>query len=295
MTASGNEDPPAYPIPRDIAYDAVHGRATFRVEANDRGENAFWTKFVEGRWEPDTLELIAGHIDSETAFLDIGGWIGPTALYAAALGAAVIVVEADPKALPALRRNIELNPGMARRIEIVDKAIYPEQGTVHFGSRRKGGDSMSSLVHEHMATSWEVETITPDRLAELCRGSAKVFLKIDIEGGEYVVLPKAAALFALPLAAVHLSLHPEFVLGEAAGGARLRRWFRLARDTAAIFRPLGKLHVRRATKSGLAPAPAVQFLSRLGLCLWPLRKSWFFVSAAPSAEASRRGHGSGGK
>jgi len=262
----------SYPIPRRI----VRGAASFAVEANDRGEAEFWTRFETGVWEPDTLDLIRDHVDARTLFLDIGGWIGPTALYAAALGAAVIVVEADPKALPALNRNIALNPGMAGRIEIVAKALYPETGKVRFGSRRKGGDSMSSLVHEHMATAWEVETITPERLAELCRGAEKVFLKVDIEGGEYVVLAKADALFALPLAAVHLSLHPAFVLGGARGAARAFRWLRLAGDTARIFRHLGGLRVFRAARAGLQPAPLVGVLARAGLCLWPLKKSWFF-------------------
>lgn len=199
--------------PRHIA----HGGAAFEVEANDRGETEFWTKLVEGRWEPDTLALIAAHVDGETLFLDVGAWIGPTALYAAALGAAAIAVEADPKALPALRRNIALNPSLAGRIEVVAKALYPAAGTVRFGSRRKGGDSMSSLVHDRMATAWEVETITPERLAELCRGARKVFMKVDIEGGEYTIFPGAAALFALPFAAIHFSLHPQFVLGESRG------------------------------------------------------------------------------
>lgn len=257
------------------------GRAAFDVEANDRGENEFWTKLETGIWEPDTLAVLDEHVDTATLFLDIGGWIGPTTLYAGALGAAVIVVEADPKALPALRRNIELNPKMARRIEIIAKALYPGKGRngekVKFGSRRKGGDSMSSLVHEHMATAWEVETISPHRLAELCRGSGKVFMKIDIEGGEYTIFPHAEALFSLNLAAVHLSLHPQFVLGDARGPRRWLRWLGLARDTARIFRHLGHCRVFRATKAGRVRAPVVQRLAAIGLCLWPLKKSWLFL------------------
>lgn len=274
-------DPVRFPHSRRIA----RGSIAFHVEANDRGEDEFWTKFETGAWEPDTLDLIAAHVDAQTLFLDIGGWIGPTALYAAALGAAVIAVEADPKALPALQRNIALNPRLAARMEVVAKALHPNPGRVTFGSRRKGGDSMSSLVHEHMATSWEVETITPPRLAELCRAAAKVFLKVDIEGGEYVVLPRAGALFALPLSAVHLSLHPDFVLGKARGPARWLRWLALARDTAAIFRWLGGRRIFRATKAGLESAPLVQRLAAQGLCLWPLRKSWFVLPSGPADKA----------
>lgn len=272
-----NPNGQSYPVRRRIS----HGRAVFDIEVNDRGENEFWTKLESGVWEPDTLAILEDHLDSATLFLDIGGWIGPTTLYAGALGAAVIVVEADPKALPALRRNIELNPKMARRIEIIAKALYPGKGRngekVKFGSRRKGGDSMSSLIHEHMATAWQVETISPGRLAELCRGGGKVFMKIDIEGGEYTIFPKAQALFSLNLAAVHLSLHPEFVLGDARGPKRWWRWLGLARDTAEIFRHLGHAQVYRATKTGLIRAPMLQGLARFGLVFWPLKKSWLFL------------------
>lgn len=264
---------PTYPIPRHI----VSGAAEFDVEANDRGENEFWTKLEQGVWEPDTLEIIETHVDSETMFLDIGGWIGPTTLFAGALGAAVVVVEADPKALPALKRNIALNKKIARRIEVVAKALYPTIGKVKFGSRRKGGDSMSSLVHEHMATSWEVDTITPERLAELFQGTSKVFMKIDIEGGEYTIFPHAKALFDLPLGAVHISLHPQFVIGDAKGLKWLMKWISLSLATARIFRHLGGYQIFRATKTGLEPAPLQQKLARFGLCLWPLQKSWLFL------------------
>ena len=271
------EDTETYPVSRHID----HGGASFDVEANDRGENAFWTKLETGTWEPDTLAIIENHVDSQTLFLDIGGWIGPTTLYAASLGAAVIVVEADPKALPPLRRNVELNPQMAKRIEIVAKALYhnigPTLDKVRFGSRRKGGDSMSSLVHDKMATAWEVETITPERLAELCRGAAHVFMKVDIEGGEYSIFPKNDALFSLNLSALHLSLHPQFVLGKTWGPRRWLRWLSLALNTARIFRHLGHMRIFRATKTGPIAAIAVQKLAKLGLCLWPLKKSWLFL------------------
>ena len=269
----GGSEAPTYPIPRHI----VSGTAEFDVEANDRGENEFWTKLEQGVWEPDTLEIIESHIDPQTMFLDIGGWIGPTTLFAACLGAAVVVVEADPKALPALKRNIALNADFSSRVETVAKALYPTSGTVKFGSRRKGGDSMSSLVHEHMATAWEVDTITPERLAELFQGASKVFMKVDIEGGEYTILPHAKALFSLPLSAVHISLHPQFVFGEASGLKWLVKWVSLAFATARIFRHLGKYEMFRATKTGLEPAPVLQLLAPFGLCLWPLQKSWLFL------------------
>lgn len=260
---------------------AAHAGTAFEVVANDGGELIFWHKLNAGSWESETLDIMTRHCGPEVHVFVIGSWIGPTALYAAALGASVTAVEADPQALGPLNRNIALNPALAGRISVVDKAISAMPGPVRFGSRRNGGDSMSSMVHDTMQTAWEVDTISPAELAALCPHGKSAFLKIDIEGGEYPVLPHAQALFALPLAGVHLSLHPQFMLGEAGGMARLARWIRTARATASVFAALGHLKIYRATSSGPRAATAVQLLARTGLCLWPLRGSWLFLPLKP--------------
>lgn len=254
-----------------------HGQAGFEIIANDTGELKFWNKFNAGTWEPETLDIIEEHTGPPVHFFDIGSWIGPTALHAAAQGASVTAVEADPRALEPLRRNIALNPELAKRISVVDKALSAVQGPIRFGSRRKGGDSMSSIVHDSMKTMWEVDTISPAALGELCPAGKRAFLKIDIEGGEYIVLPGADALFALPLAGVDLSLHPQFLLGQSTGIGRLKRWFTAAFATAAIFRRLSHMKVFRASRSGIQPAPYVRLLARIGLCFWPLQGSWLFL------------------
>ena len=85
-----------------------HGQAGFEIIANDTGELKFWNKFNAGTWEPETLDIIEEHTGPPVHFFDIGSWIGPTALHAAAQGASVTAVEADPRALEPLRRNIAL-------------------------------------------------------------------------------------------------------------------------------------------------------------------------------------------
>ena len=253
------------------------GQNGFEVIANDGGELKFWNKFNAGTWEPETLDIIERHTGPGVHFFDIGSWIGPTALHAAAQGASVTAVEADPAALEPLRRNIALNPTVEPHIKVVDKALSAVPGPIQFGSRRKGGDSMSSMVHDAMQTTWQVDTISPTELAAMCPAGKRAFLKVDIEGGEYVVLPKADALFELPVAGVDLSLHPQFLMGQAAGIARLRRWLQAARATATIFKRLSGMKVFRTSSGDQRPAPAVQMLARLGLCYWPLKGSWLFL------------------
>jgi FkbM family methyltransferase len=254
------------------------GSAAFEVRIHDGGEDRFWRKFEAGSWEPETLAALDRILEPETLFVDIGSWIGPTALYAAALGCRVVCVEADPEALRRLRANLDLNPQLAAGIEIVDRALFPSSGEVRLASLRKPGDSMSSIVHDAGVETWSVNTITPDELAARIAGSARYFLKIDIEGGEYASLPRAKALMRLGgIVAVHLSLHPQFVLGDSRGLKRLRRLVRLAWDSAAIFRVLGGMRAYRMTRAGSVNSPAIDALGRCGVLFWPVGGSWLFL------------------
>ena len=80
-------------------------RETVLSVADD--QPTFWNKVEAGLWEPETLALIDQQITPGTTFLDLGAWVGPTALYAAARGARVIALEADPVALAQLRAKLD--------------------------------------------------------------------------------------------------------------------------------------------------------------------------------------------
>jgi len=178
----------------------------------------FWDKVERGGWEPETLALIDRQIAPGTTFLDLGAWVGPTALYAAARGARVIALEADPVALSQLQRNLAVNPVLAQRIEVVARAVHAAEGQVTFGARRKPGDSMSSVLIAPGAATWLADTITPLALAGRI-GPGPLCVKLDIEGGEYELLPAMRPLVDRPDCMVLVSFHPRIlatVLPDAA-------------------------------------------------------------------------------
>jgi len=167
----------------------------------------FWDKVERGQWEPETLALIEDQITPGTTFLDLGAWVGPTALYAAARGARVIALEADPVALSQLRRNLDVNPELARNIEVLARAVHATEGRVPFGARRKPGDSMSSVLIAPGAATWLADTITPAALAARI-GPGRLFIKLDIEGGEYELLPAMRPLVDRADCRILVSFHP---------------------------------------------------------------------------------------
>ena len=121
----------------------------------------FWDRVAAGRWEPDTLAVIDEIVDDRTTFVDLGAWVGPTALYAAAIARRVVAVEADPAALDQLRRNLAANPELAARVEVVPRAVHARDGHVTLGARRKPGDSMSSTLLGDAGRTWQAATLTP--------------------------------------------------------------------------------------------------------------------------------------
>jgi FkbM family methyltransferase len=196
--------------PRRIRAGAV----AFAV-ADD--QPTFWDRVEAGRWEPATLATLRRLIGPATTILDIGAWTGILSLYGVACGATrAVAVEADPAALAQLRRNLAANPDLAGRIEIVARAAAPHPGPVRLGARRKPGDSMSSVALADSPGAWTAEAVTPAELAALAGEGGPLLISLDIEGGEYALLPAMAPLLGRPGSALLVSCH-RAILRAAAG------------------------------------------------------------------------------
>jgi FkbM family methyltransferase len=227
----------------------------------------FWDRVEAGRWEPETLAAIDRLVDADTTFLDLGAWVGPTALYAAGVARRVIAVEADPAALDQLRRNLEVNPDLARRIEVVPRAVHAHEGNVTMGARRKPGDSMSSLLLAGAGRTWKAATITPTELAGMIAADERLVIKIDIEGAEYDLLPALEPLLKRAHA-VLISFHPKILAAVGDAGES-------ARKTRAALAALAGFRARPLTaKPGASFAP---LLLRWRLCRELPGEDWLFT------------------
>lgn len=195
----------------------------------DDDKPSFWDRAEAGTWEPELLAELGEALRPGDLFLDIGGWVGPTSLYAAACGADVVALEPDPAAARQFRANIAANPDLSSRIRLIEAALTPEGGQARFASPRKQGDSMSSvLLAGRGGTDWEAAAISPADLIATLPAGRRLVIKIDIEGGEYRLGAALAALAALQPARALIGFHPALMLldGDQAG---------LERATVAIF------------------------------------------------------------
>jgi FkbM family methyltransferase len=146
-----------------------------------------------GNWEPETFNTFHSVQDKNKSALDIGGWIGPTAIWLSQHFKSVVVVEADNIALCALKKNLETSN--CNNVTIIDKPIYSESGlNLWFGVNgfRSGGlgESTSQLRVEKKNNDAALTTISlSDILDEMGRENLG-FIKVDIEGGEEHIIPQ---------------------------------------------------------------------------------------------------------
>lgn len=210
-----------------MRHVSIHGR---RFAVDDE-KPTFWDRAERGQWEPELLDELSAHLRPGVTFLDIGGWVGPTSLFAAACGADVIALEPDPAAARQFRANCAANPAFADRIRLIEAALTADGAPGLFGSPRKPGDSMGSLLLAGRGTSdWEASGIAPEALLAMVPAKEALVIKIDIEGGEYRLGSALQALASLKPQIVLIGFHPALMLLDEKDGRQA-----LEQATQAIF------------------------------------------------------------
>jgi FkbM family methyltransferase len=185
-----------------------HGKS-FHVIPGRNGP--FWEKVSDGRWEPQTYVILQRFVDKNLSYIDIGSWIGPTLLYGSQLAKSAYGIEPDPIAYAELAANVATNEPATGNVRLFNGCITRQSGRVAFGSRGAGGDSTSSLLFSRGETRWEVEGLSFADFIERNQISDCGFIKMDIEGGEYGVVPTMVGYLEEHRPTLYLSLHPRFL------------------------------------------------------------------------------------
>ena len=160
----------------------------------NNAEADYWDTVEIGFWEPHTFNALDRFLDDRHSYVDVGAWIGPTLLYASHLARHCYGLEPDPVAFARLRENVFLNPQLKQRITLYQQCLATSTGLRRLGNRtsRHGGDSMSSTLYAESQLHWDVPSVTLQDFVA-CNGIQDCsFIKMDIEGGEFEVIPAIA-------------------------------------------------------------------------------------------------------
>jgi len=149
----------------------------------------FWELFVNN-WEKENRGAFSSFIDSDTAVIDLGAWVGPFTLFSAALGAKhVYAFEPDKCAHQFLNENYSVNPKLQNKITLFDFAIAKDEGILKIGPllNRPLGDSTTTTNGINLSP---VSAISVDTMLNTCHinTTKKICIKIDIEGSEKDIL-----------------------------------------------------------------------------------------------------------
>ena len=163
---------------------------------------------IAGRFDAEIYSVLAGVLPDQGAVIwDVGAHIGFHTLgFATAVGPTgrVVGFEPNPSNRSRLQQNLENNPDLASRIDILPCALSDRDGESPFVFSREidsGASSMSFLegttphVDSGLSTAWETIRVPLRTVDGIIRdGSAPRpdVIKIDVEGAELLVLRGAA-------------------------------------------------------------------------------------------------------
>ncbi len=189
-------------------YSATIAGQHFRL---DPYHLKFWRKAKSGRWEPDTFKILSALLDKDSVYVDIGAWIGPTVLYAARLCKHVYCFEPDPNAYRFLCWNVALNE--LHNVTTISAALGDKLAVTRMTSFGDSlGDSMTSLINRNpQGKTVEVLKFPWQTFLEASGLERPDLLKIDIEGGEFILLPAIRDYLAMHKPTLYLSTHAGYL------------------------------------------------------------------------------------
>lgn len=173
---------------------------SFEVEPSE-----FWYKFNKGTWEPEAFDFYKKYVSPVKDVIDMGGWIGPTMLFAYAFNARKIsVVEADPANFQVLKNNVRKN-FLEDRVLLYNLCLSERSGDiVSFGAASKKKGSSTKHIgggQTKVKTTSMMEFIRSQDLNEVS------IIKIDIEGAEQDVVDSLDFIAGFKDIAVLFSIH----------------------------------------------------------------------------------------
>jgi len=158
------------------------------------------------------MRILTDLCDAKRDYLDIGAWIGPTALHASTVARHVHAFEPDPVAFRFLAQNVGLNE--IDNISLYPVAVATRTSVSKMGSFAGGlGDSTSSLLNDG-ESGIEVVTLSWDTLTRAIDLEGVSLIKIDVEGGEFELLPAMLDYLERHRPALYLSTHTPYLLPD---------------------------------------------------------------------------------
>ena len=162
----------------------------FLIKHDNSNQNMSFWKNIYTTWEYDTFQIFDTYLSQDKIFIDIGGWIGTTAMYGSRKSKHVYSVEADTKSFDDMMVNLQTN--CCKNYTLINKCIFNvDNSTIKFGKNQflpnsKLNDSTSHIYSDDVQTGdfYLAETITIESIIRTYKINPFdiSLIKVDIEG-----------------------------------------------------------------------------------------------------------------
>ena len=195
-----------------LAISKNKNGSSVNININDRSFNVplhwFWDQFGK-EWEPKTADFFSINLQPGSGFLDIGAWVGPTAMIATSLGAGYVkITEPNPVNFFHLL-STQINNNLLSDWQLVNACVSADRTSKIIGPIEGIASSSSATnIRDPHQSGAKIISLKLEDLIETKDDFS--LIKIDIEGAEAFVISDFYN-FANLKAAIWLSIHPPFI------------------------------------------------------------------------------------
>lgn len=154
----------------------------------------YWRVLSEEKVDSGLLDILDTRLGADDIMWDIGGHVGQVALYASRKCRHVLCFEPDPVALDGLYWHINRNE--VQNITVINAALSDHTGFIEMGSFNTNhkshldlGQTITSSRPAPGANTVKATALGPEAWGEWLRGAPPNLIKMNIEGGEFELLP----------------------------------------------------------------------------------------------------------
>lgn len=169
-----------------------------------------FVKYEFYKWENETFDVFDTVKDAQGIAIDLGAWIGTTAIWLSKNFYHVLAVDADRVSLECLKKNLKASE--CNNVSLCEKPIAKNNDNVIFGPRFNVlNESTSCILRKHEYT---IQALTLQELVDNyiysnpnIKSHKISFIKCDIEGGEEDIVDDILNFAYKNKVKVYLSFH----------------------------------------------------------------------------------------
>ena len=185
------------------------GKASFNVPVTDNELDTDWDSIAKN-YEPKTFKVFDNCLSSTDLALEVGIDASQTTFATASLAGKLIAIEPSSRSISYAQTILEVNPNLKEKVVLIHGALSDTNEEVIFGPNQKLFDD---IHFSSLSIPLKVKGFTIEQLEQVAKGKI-TFINMDIEGGEYIVLPAMNNWIRKRRPMLLLSLHPGFLLDK---------------------------------------------------------------------------------